>query len=141
MNKAGPIVIIEDDQDDQDILKQIFDELKVPNKVIFFTNPSKAFIYLNLADTKPFIIISDIKMPLMDGFELRAMIRADANLEKKCIPYLFFTTDASKNVVAEAYIQSVQGIFQKPPKYDEWKDVIDYILKYWNYCMSPNRID
>jgi hypothetical protein len=35
MNKRGPIVIIEDDLDDQDILTDIFKELNYDNKLIF----------------------------------------------------------------------------------------------------------
>ena len=36
MNKRGPIIIIEDDMDDQDILADIFKELNYDNKLIFF---------------------------------------------------------------------------------------------------------
>ena len=35
MNKTGPIVIIEDDVDDQHILTEIFKELNYANKIIF----------------------------------------------------------------------------------------------------------
>jgi len=36
MNKREPIIIIEDDVDDQDILAEIFKELNYKNKLIFF---------------------------------------------------------------------------------------------------------
>lgn len=36
MNKTGPIIIIEDDTDDQDILADIFKELNYSNKLIFW---------------------------------------------------------------------------------------------------------
>jgi hypothetical protein len=35
MNKGGPIIIIEDDQDDQEILTEIFQELEYKNEIIF----------------------------------------------------------------------------------------------------------
>lgn len=36
MNKSGPIIIIEDDMDDQVILMEIFKELDYKNKIIFW---------------------------------------------------------------------------------------------------------
>ena len=41
MNKGGPIIIIEDDLDDQDILTEIFQELNYKNEVIFFKEGEK----------------------------------------------------------------------------------------------------
>lgn len=35
MNKSGPIIVIEDDKDDKDILKDIFEELNYNNELIF----------------------------------------------------------------------------------------------------------
>ena len=36
MNKNGPIIIIEDDLDDQDLLNDVFTELNYDNEIIFF---------------------------------------------------------------------------------------------------------
>lgn len=36
MNKNGPVIIIEDDHDDQEILGEIFGELGYPNKVMYW---------------------------------------------------------------------------------------------------------
>jgi hypothetical protein len=46
MNKSGPIIIIEDDLDDQDVLVEIFKELNYNNKLIFFGDSLKALEYL-----------------------------------------------------------------------------------------------
>ena len=36
MNKTGPIIIIEDDVEDKEILTEIFKELKIENEIVFF---------------------------------------------------------------------------------------------------------
>ncbi|MCW3122297.1 MAG: response regulator [Flavipsychrobacter sp.] len=36
MNKSGPIVVIEDDSDDQMILVEIFERLNYKNEVVYF---------------------------------------------------------------------------------------------------------
>src|SRR5690606_17026698 len=92
MNKNGPIIILEDDDDDQEMLKEVFQKLKYPNQVVSFKNGEESLEFLNRADTLPFIILSDINLPKLNGFELRAKLKTDAELELKCIPYLFFST-------------------------------------------------
>jgi hypothetical protein len=39
MNKNGPVINIEDEKDDQDIITQIIQKLDYPNKIIFFSDP------------------------------------------------------------------------------------------------------
>ena len=61
MNKTGPIVVIEDDADDQETFKDVFAELKVENEVLFFANGEIALKYLVESTVQPFLILSDIK--------------------------------------------------------------------------------
>ena len=67
MNRNGPVVIIEDDRDDQDLLLEVFTKLNYKNEVIFFIDSEKALEYLNRTDISPFLILSDINMPKLDG--------------------------------------------------------------------------
>ena len=92
MNKTGPIVIIEEDIDDQDILSDIFKELNYSNKLIFFTDSVKALEYLTDTEIEPFLVLSDINMPKLNGMELREKIHNNEDLRLKSIPYLFFST-------------------------------------------------
>jgi hypothetical protein len=43
-NKSGPIIIIEDDAEDQELLTEIFKNLNYPNKVVFFLMDRKLLI-------------------------------------------------------------------------------------------------
>lgn len=140
MNKRGPIVIIEDDIDDQDILSDIFKELNYNNKLIFFAESLQALEYLTETDIEPFLILSDINMPKLNGMELREKIHNNEDLRLKCIPYLFFSTSAEQKHVIDAYSRSIQGFFVKPSNYNKLKDIIVKIVEYWQECESPNYI-
>src|SRR5687768_3161194 len=140
MNKNGPIIIIEDDVDDQDILNDIFNELEYGNKVIFFADSLKALEYLTDTDVEPFLVLSDINMPKLNGMELRDKIHNNEDLRMKSIPYLFFSTSAEQQNVIDAYSRSIQGFFVKPANYDKLKKVIVKIVEYWQECESPNYI-
>ncbi|WP_394774749.1 response regulator [Flavobacterium sp.] len=140
MNKSGPIIIIEDDQDDQEFLAEVFKGLQYPNELIFFSDGEQALDYLTATTIEPFIIFSDINMPKLNGIELRAKVHENEDLRMKSIPYLFFSTVAEQQHVIDAYSKSVQGFFVKPSDFNQMKDMIKNIVEYWQNCVSPNYI-
>lgn len=139
MNKAGPVVVIEDDEDDQYLLKEIFKKLNYKNDIVFFKDGNEALVYLNRTEIIPFLILSDINMPKISGFELRNMVAANEQLHIKCIPYLFFTTAATKRAVIDAYAMSVQGFFVKPSSFQKLEETIRKIMEYWRECIAPSE--
>jgi CheY-like chemotaxis protein len=141
MNKNGPIIVIDDDLDDQEIIGDIFRKLAYPNQVHFFEGGEKALEFLNQPNVHPFLILSDINMPKIDGFELRKIVFENKQLTMKCIPYLFFTTGVSKKAVIEAYAMSVQGFFYKPSSPQNLEITIKKIIEYWQECFSPNHYE
>ena len=140
MNKKGPIIIIEDDMEDQEIFAEIFKELNYNNEIIFFGESEKALDYLIKSTDEPFLILSDINMPKLNGIELREKINTNEDLRIKCIPYLFFTTSAEQKHVVDAYSKSVQGFFVKPASFDNLRRVLHIIIEYWRECESPNYL-
>ena len=140
MNKIGPIIVIEDDSDDQELLVIVFKELGFRNEIIFFEDGEEALDYLIKSDVEPFIILSDINMPKLNGLELRKKVHTNEDLRIKCIPYLFFSTSAEQKYVVDAYSESVQGFFVKPHSFDKLKRTIRIIVEYWQECESPNYI-
>ncbi len=139
MNKNGPIIIIEDDKDDELLLREVFTKLGYPNEPLFFGDGQAALDFLDSTNIVPFLILSDINLPKLDGFELRSKIKMDAKLQLKCIPYLFFTTASSQKSVIDAYSLSVQGFFVKQTKMAELEKTISVIMEYWKRCASPNN--
>ena len=140
MNKGGPIIIIEDDLDDQEMLTEIFKDLEYKNEIVFFGDGESALAFLVDTEIEPFIIFSDINMPKLNGVELREKVHNNENLRIKSIPYLFFTTTAEQRHVVDAYSKSIQGFFVKPRKYADLKRTIKIIVEYWQECVSPNYI-
>jgi CheY-like chemotaxis protein len=141
MDKSGPIIILEDDSDDQEILSEIFDKLGYANEIVFFHDGNEALDYLNNSDVKPFLILSDVNMPRINGFELRNKIFTNDQLQTKCIPYLFFTTGANKKSVIDAYALSVQGFFVKSTTVQGLENTIRKIVEYWQECIAPSQYD
>src|SRR5690242_13271426 len=123
--KPGPVVITEDDTDDKDVLEGILKELGIPNKLVWFTNSEDAFHYLKTTTEIPFIIFSDVNLPGHNGMDFKRRIDEDDELRRKSIPFVFYSTVASQQVVNEAYTQmTVQGFFKKSDSYEETRKII-----------------
>jgi CheY-like chemotaxis protein len=138
MARLGPIIIIEDDADDQEIMKDVFTSLNVPNQLKFFGTCVEAYQYLETTSDKPFLIFSDINLPGMSGAELKKKINENVQLRRKSIPYVFLTTTSEHHVVLDAYENLSQGFFTKPNNIGDLKKMIEMILTYWKLARHPN---
>lgn len=142
MNKNGDIIIIEDDADDRELLTHAFEfvlkENNYPNKLVLIEDSSQAFSRIKNSGSCPFMVISDINMPRIDGFELRSLIAEDQELKERCIPYIFLTTAGeNEEYIKKAYSMCAHGYFNKPDRYPEYKNLIADILKYWKTAKVP----
>ena len=140
-NKNGPVIVIEDNRDDQEFLVEIFQKLNYQNEILFFSDGEEALKHINETNDLPFLILSDINMPKLNGFALREKLRMDEKLSNKCIPYLFFSTAVNQKSVIDAYSQSAQGFFVKQNSMGELEKTIGVIMEYWRRCAAPNDFE
>lgn len=137
-SKNGPILIIDDDEDDQAVIQEALKDIGVKNEIILFRDCDVAFNYLMSTPENPFLILCDVNLPKVDGTEFRRKICEVDYLKKKSIPFVFFTTTARPEAVEEAYKLSVQGYFEKPFKFEDLKEKLTLITNYWQQCLHPN---
>jgi len=141
MNQSGPIIIIDDDNDDQEIIQDMAGDLALANPLIFFNDTRQAFSYLKATEDRPLIIFSDLNLPQESGFDLKRRIDDDPQLRAKSIPFIFFSTYIDKRIVDLAYRNlTIQGFFQKVANYNELKATFKMIIDYWTICKHPNSI-
>ena len=98
MNPNGPVLVIEDDKDDQEIFFEVFKELNYKNEIVFFGDGEKALEYLINTDIEPFLILSDINMPKLNGIQLREKVYNNEDLRRKSIPYFFSQQVLNRNM-------------------------------------------
>lgn len=137
MNKYGPIIVVDDDKEDQDILKEIFAKLDFRNEIIFFEDGDELIDYINTPASNPFLILSDVNLPKVDGIELRNKVFELGKSSSKFVPFLFFTTGTYDKVLLDAYSLPVQGFFIKPNNLASLEGTIKNIIAYWKDCVGP----
>ncbi|MGM9510467.1 response regulator [Larkinella sp. GY13] len=139
METKGPIVLIDDDEDDHEILVPILQQTAPHNPVVVFTRGQDAIDFLRTTDQRPFLIISEVTMHTMTGLELRRQIEQDNGLRKRAIPFIFFTHPVYKHLVEEAYDLTIQGFFEKKSNMADITTQLQAIIDYWSNCLHPNR--
>lgn len=135
----GPIVIVEDDKDDQEIYAEAIRVLGIPNEIRFLNNGKDALEYLSSTEEQPFVILSDINMPVLSGLELKKRIQEDPYLTSKGIPFVFISTNATRVSVRHAHALSVQGYFEKPQSIEAFKTMLRKLFDYWELCKHINN--
>jgi len=140
MSYSGPILIVEDDPDDHFITIEALKELEIANPVLFFENGPQLIHYLGSTSEQPFLILCDVNLPIMNGIEIRNFIQSSPELKQKAMPFIFFTTSGSPELVLAAYKGSVQGYFKKPHNFEDIKFRLASIVDYWRSCLRPNTL-
>lgn len=132
----APIVIVDDDMDDQAIIQDIWKELPYKNELIFFSNGKDALEYLQNSSSKPFLVICDLNLRGLDGFELRQKLW-DSDANHKSIPFVYWSNYASDTQVSKAYDLGVQGFFIKEESFAKMKESLMVIFNYWQASRAP----
>ncbi len=138
-DKKHVIVLIEDDQDDKDFFEAILKDLNVSKELIWHERTDTAFEYLSTTEDTIFLIFCDINVPPKSGLEFKKSIDDDAQLRRKSIPFVFYSTSSNQRSINEAFIEmTIQGYFKKVNNYHDMKLLIKTVIDYWELCLHPN---
>ncbi|MEO5995890.1 MAG: response regulator [Chitinophagaceae bacterium] len=136
--QEGPIIVIDDDLEDLDLIEEVLKSIDVSNEIIRFENGKDSLVFLRQTQKQPFFILCDVNMPVMNGFDLREEINKDDLLRFKAIPFLFLSTSAKEAEVLKAYMLTVQGYLKKPNTFSEFQNLLKDTVAYWENCLHPN---
>ncbi len=136
MDRAAPnignnekcILIVDEDRDDWDTFREIFGIIRPSLLLKFIPNGKDALHYLVTAKGYPALIISDIHIPCMNGFEFRRALLNNQRLRNAAIPFVFLTLASSMiNKVVSRQLQ-VTGVFEKASSFSRFRMVLEGIL-------------
>src|SRR4051812_35254253 len=110
------ILLVEDDEIDIEVLQRAFRHQHILNPVRCVYNGREALHVLRDEQAasrlpRPYIILTDINMPQMNGFELLRALRTDRLLKRSVVFVL--TSSQQDEDIMEAYDYQVAGYFAK----------------------------
>jgi CheY-like chemotaxis protein len=140
MQNKGPVILIDDDADDHSLTVEVLKDIGVKNPILTFTKCEEAYQYLIASgDEQPFLIISDINLPKLNGIELKKMIDGNPSLRKKSIPFIYYSTSGNKTLVDKAYENNIQGFFLKESSLEKIKTSLAKVIDYWGQSLRPGQ--
>ncbi len=122
IDASGPILVVEDDAD---ILRQIAFNLE-RNGYPVVTATSGAEALRSMMQTKPRLLITDIMMPGMDGYELVESLRRDELLSD--LPVIMLTARTEDEDVTRGYASGTDLYLTKPFRPSELLAFVERIL-------------
>jgi CheY-like chemotaxis protein len=131
-----PILLVEDDQVDMMTVIHALKEIHVINPLVPVENGEDALNYLQDENNdKPWIILLDLNMPIMNGIEFLEAIKDDEKLMR--IPVVVLTTSTEQQDRLNSFNLGAVGYMSKPVDYQKFVEVMRAIVAYWTISEMP----
>lgn len=134
INSNAHLLLVEDDPDDIRQILKIFRRNKIAVDIDIVTNGEEALAYVRqegrfIESTRPDLILLDLNLPKIDGFDMLAVIKADDSL--KTIPVVVLTTSRANQDILRSYQLNANSYHIKPLGIEELSKLINMINEYW----------
>ncbi|OLY94379.1 CheY chemotaxis protein or a CheY-like REC (receiver) domain [Cnuella takakiae] len=140
MQQDNPILVLDDDEDDLQMIREAGEVLQISNHFVFFKNGAELKTYLHESPVSPFLILCDVNMAKSSGFEVRKMLMEDESVRYKSVPFIFWSNHASEKQIQHAYDLPAQGFFFKSPNFQSLCATLSTIVAYWKHSQHPKKL-
>ena len=126
MNKKVRIAIIEDDEDDRDFISSAMQGKNNEVEIISFSTGGSFLSYIKSTDILPDLIVTDLRMPIITGFDVIQSIKSD--LKTKEITIVVLSTSCNETDIKKAKDLGAAGYYIKPSTFKDYNVLTDKIL-------------
>lgn len=129
-NKPLKILIVDDDRDDQYMIRKIVSVLAPDAAIVQVYNGDECLRYLEAyAHDLPALITMDLNMPLVNGIEATSQIKT--NPVAQHVPLVVLTTSDRASDRDAALAAGANDYVVKPVIYEELQQAIGGIVRKW----------
>jgi CheY-like chemotaxis protein len=133
MSKVSSILYVEDDGPSREIMQLLVEGvMNIPRLTVF----ENSFSFLDRAKSvtpKPDLILLDIHVPPLSGFEMLMLLRTDSHFAK--IPVVALTASVMNEEVERLRQAGFNGVIPKPLNMDSFPSLLERIVQgeeIWN---------
>ncbi|HEY3145988.1 MAG TPA: response regulator [Dongiaceae bacterium] len=131
------ILLVEDNPDDEALTLRALKKNKIANSVVVARDGVEAVDYLfgtgahagRDANDLPQIVLLDLKLPKLDGFDVLRRIRADERT--RFLPVVVLTSSKEERDVVQSYRDGCNSYVRKPVNFDEFLEAARQLGMYW----------
>jgi len=119
-------IIIDDDEEDLVFIKEALEATESFAAVEGFTHGKEALAYLYEAPHEVHVIITDLNMPMVSGFDVLEAVKGSDKLAQ--IPVVVFSTSSNTQDVEKAKELGAIQFITKPNSYGGYSDTAKEVL-------------
>lgn len=130
------ILLVEDSPNDAELTLEALKLARLANEVIWLKDGQEALDFLYCHDAyagrprvNPVLILLDLKMPRIDGFQVLKQIKDDEKL--RTIPVVILTSSREEVDLVRGYKNGVNAFVVKPVDFKEFIDSVSKLGAFW----------
>jgi len=143
MTSDRPILLVEDNPDDEALTLRAFNKNRISNPVVVARDGVEALDYLFAngqhtgrdLSVMPAVVLLDLKLPRIDGLEVLRRIRA--NERTSLLPVVILTTSKEQQDIYEGYSLGANSYIRKPVDFEKFIQAVGQLGLYWLVLNEP----
>lgn len=123
------VILVDDDEDDRFLVQQAFKALSPTYLFQALEKPAELFQLLDDSVAVPALILLDLNMPLMNGFEVLRRLRSRSAYAS--IPIVMLTTSDAESDQRRALDLGADSVITKPPTLGQLLKIVVQLEQRW----------
>jgi CheY-like chemotaxis protein len=139
MSESGEveILLVEDNAEDAELTMRAFKKANLGNGIVWLKNGALALDFLfgrgayagHSTETRPRLVLLDLKLPKVSGLEVLQQIRGDARTAN--LPVVILSSSTQDRDILRSYDLGVNSYVSKPVQFEEFAKVVTQLGLYW----------
>ena len=138
MSSYGPsrLLVVEDSEADVELLREALSDSEPAIALDVVRHGEDALAFLRRegrfgAAERPDLVVLDLNLPRMTGFEVLQAMRADSDPRLRRLPVVVFTTSGNRADVETAYELCASSFVTKPTAFEQYLDAVSVFREFW----------
>jgi CheY-like chemotaxis protein len=128
------VLLAEDNEDDILLVRESLEETSFARRLHVARDGQEALDYVRAhngrtGDVRPLLVLLDINMPRMNGFEVLGELKATPAL--KHIPVVMLTTSGREEDMVKSYRIGAASYLTKPIGFESFRELLTRFATYW----------
>lgn len=131
------ILLVEDNPDDQELTLRALKKNNISNRIVVARDGVEALDYLFCTGTyadrdineQPQMVLLDLKLPKVDGFEVLRKLRADDRT--RLLPVIILTSSKEQQDIVNGYGLGANSYVRKPVDFQQFVEAVQQLGLYW----------
>jgi two-component system response regulator len=145
--KEPVILLVEDNADDEALTMRALKKNNITNQIVVARDGIEALDYLfgigahagRDVGLQPAVVLLDLKLPKLDGFEVLRKLRADQRT--RLLPVVILTSSKEQQDIANGYGLGANSYVRKPVDFQHFVEAVRQLGLYWLILNERSAMD